>query len=87
MKNSVATLRDAGSFVAGILIGLSVVVPVFALTVVNLTDWQTVLLYGAPFALAVGITLQAVITAKARHVRAISTAPGWHAVRQLTRDV
>lgn len=87
MNNSVAMLRDAGSFMAGILIGLSVVVPVFALTVVSLTEWQAVLLYAAPFVLAVGIALQVVITAKARHLRAIGTAPGWHAVRQLARDV
>jgi hypothetical protein len=81
MKNSAANFRDAGSFIAGILIGLSIMVPVFALTVVNLTDWQTFLLFGAPIILALGITLQAVITAKARHQRTINVAPGWHAVR------
>ncbi len=79
MKNSV--FQDVGSFVAGILIGLSIMVPVFALLVVNLADWQTLLLFGAPAILALGITLQAIITAKARHLRNRITAPGWHAVR------
>ena len=84
MANS-ANFRDAGSFLAGILIGLSIMVPVFAAMVVNLTNWETFLLFGAPIILALGITLQAVITAKARHQRASSTALGWHAVRRLTR--
>jgi hypothetical protein len=73
--------RDAGSFVAGILIGLSVMAPVFALSVVNFTDWQVLLLVGAPIALALGITLQVVINARFRHLPTISIAPGWRAVR------
>ena len=82
MKNSsLATLRDAGSFVAGILIGLSIMVPVFALTVVDLTDWQMWLLFGAPIILGLGIALQVVTTTKARHLRTINMAPGWHTVR------
>lgn len=81
MKISLVSLRDAGSFFAGILIGLSIMVPVFALTVVNLTYWQTLLLFGAPMILALGIALQAIITAKARHLRTVSIALGWHAVR------
>jgi hypothetical protein len=56
-------------------------VPVFALTVVSLTDWQILLLFGAPIILALGITLQVIITGKVRHLRTISMAPGWHAVR------
>jgi hypothetical protein len=68
------------------LIGVSIVAPVFALMVVNPTDWQMFLVFGAPIILALGITLQAVITAKPRHQRTINTAPGWHAVRRLTRD-
>jgi hypothetical protein len=81
MKNSVATFRDAGSFIAGMLIGLSIMVPVFALLVVDITDWQLLLLFGAPVILVLGITLHVIITAKTRHVRSISMAPGWHAVR------
>jgi hypothetical protein len=81
MKNSLAGFRDAGSFIAGILIGLSIMVPVFALLVVDITDWQLLLLFGAPVILVLGITLHVIISAKARHVRTISMAPGWHAVR------
>ena len=80
MANS-ANFRDAGSFLAGILIGLSIMVPVFAAMVVNLTNWETFLLFGAPIILALGITLQAVITAKTRHLRTINVAPGWHTMR------
>jgi hypothetical protein len=81
MKNSLARFRDAGSFIAGIFIGMSIMVPMFALMVVNLTDWQMLLLFAAPIILALGITLQVIITAKVLHLRTISTAPGWHAVR------
>jgi hypothetical protein len=87
LTNSPANLRDAGSFLAGVLIGVSLMVPVFALIVVNFSHWQAFLLFGAPILLALGITLQAVITAKARHQRAVSMAPGWPAVRRLTREV
>ena len=81
MRNSLARFRDAGSFIAGVFIGMSIMVPVFALSVVNLTDWQMLLLFGAPIILALGITLQVIITSKVRHLRTISMAPGWHAVR------
>jgi hypothetical protein len=87
LMNSPTNLRDVGSFLAGVLIGVSLMVPIFALIVVNLSHWQAFLLFGAPIILALGITLQAVITAKARHQRAISMALGWHAVRRLTREV
>jgi uncharacterized membrane protein len=79
--SSLARFRGAGSFMAGILIGLSIMVPMFALMVVDLTEWQTFLFFGAPFILALGIALQAAITAKARHLRDINVAPGWHTVR------
>lgn len=81
MKNSLASLQDAGCFFAGVLIGLSIMVPVFALMVVNPTNWQMLLLFAAPVILTLGIALQAIITAKARHLRTESTVLGWHAVR------
>jgi hypothetical protein len=87
LMNSPTNLRDVGSFLAGVLIGVSLMVPIFALIVVNLSHWQAFLLFGAPIILALGITLQAVITAKARHQRASCTALGWDAVRRLTREV
>jgi hypothetical protein len=64
MKKVLARFRDAGSFIAGILVGLSIVVPVIALTGANTTAWQAFLVLGAPIVLALGITLQAVLTAK-----------------------
>ena len=64
MKKALGRFRDAGSFIAGILVGLSIVVPVIALTGANTTAWQAFLVLGAPIVLALGITLQAVLTAK-----------------------
>lgn len=79
MKNSLAGFRDAGSFIAGILIGLSMMVFVFALA--DITDWQMLLLFGAPVILALGITLHVIIMPTARRLRTINMAPGWRAVR------
>jgi cytochrome c biogenesis protein CcdA len=73
MKSPLARFRQAGSFVAGFLIGLSIVVPVLAMMVASPGDWQTFLVFGAPIILALGITLQVVITAKPRHRRTIDT--------------
>jgi hypothetical protein len=64
MKKALRRFRDTGSFLAGILVGLSIVVPVIALTGANTTTWQAVLVLGAPIVLALGITLQAVLTAR-----------------------
>ena len=73
MKNPLARCRQAGSFIAGLFIGLSIVIPVFAMMVSTPSDWQTFLVFGAPIILALGITLQVVITAKPRHRRTIDT--------------
>ena len=64
MKKALGRFRDAGSFIAGILIGLSIVVPVIALTGADTTAWQAFLVLGAPIVLALGISLQAVLTAR-----------------------
>ena len=64
MKKTLRRFRDAGSFIAGILVGLSIVVPVIALTGANTTAWQAFLVLGAPIVLALGISLQAVLTAR-----------------------
>jgi len=62
--------------------GLSIMVPVFAGTVVELRDWQLFLLFGAPIILLLGIALQAVSTAKARRrLRTASMASRRHAGR------
>ena len=64
MKNSMTRFREAGSFVAGILIGLSIMVAVFAMMVVNSGGWQMSWVFGAPILLALGLTLQFVALAK-----------------------
>jgi hypothetical protein len=78
MKNSPARLLEAGSFVAGLLIGLSTLVPVFAMMVVDPSDWQTLWVFGAPIILVLGLTLQVVVTTKPRHRR--TSAPELGAV-------
>lgn len=62
MKKSLARLREAGSLIAGLLIGLSIVVAVFAMIVVNPSDWQMLWIFGAPIILAAGVTLQVAVT-------------------------
>jgi hypothetical protein len=57
MKNSLTRFREAGSFVAGILIGLSITVAVFAMMVVNPGGWQMSWVFGAPILLGLGLTL------------------------------
>lgn len=74
MKEALAGFRTAGSFIAGILLGVSIVVLVIALTGANTMDGQTFLAFGAPIILALGITLQAVVTAKSRRAHAVNAA-------------
>jgi uncharacterized membrane protein (UPF0136 family) len=73
MNNSLARFREAGSFIAGLLIGLSIVVAVFAMTVADPDDWQTSWALGAPIILVLGFALQVVVTTKPTHRR--MTAP------------
>jgi hypothetical protein len=75
MKNHLAEFRDTVSFIAGILIGLSIMVLLFAGMAVELTGWQMLLLlFVAPVILTVGVTLQVIITSKAPHGRVTSIA-------------
>jgi len=64
MKNSMTRFREAGSFVAGILIGLSIMVAVFAMMVVNSGGWQMSWVFGAPILLALGLTLFVVLPSR-----------------------
>jgi hypothetical protein len=68
---------QARSFIAGTLIGLSIVVPVFASIGASTTDWQAWLVYGAPIILAVGIVLQAIVIADLREPRTIDKGSRW----------
>ena len=64
MKNPLARFRQAGSLIAGLLIGLSIVVAVSAMMAVEPSDWRTLWIVGAPIILALGLTLQLVVTTK-----------------------
>src|ERR1700676_4909341 len=47
MNSPLVRCRKAGSCVAGLLIGLSIVIAVFAVMEENSSDWLTILLFGA----------------------------------------
>ncbi len=72
MRKHVTRFRHAGSFTAGLLIGLSIMLPMFAMMLTNPGDWQLAWVFGALVVLAVGIKLQAVVTIKARRRRTIA---------------
>jgi hypothetical protein len=57
------TLRHAAPFAAGVLIGLSVVTPVFAATL-DIQRLQPLVLLGSLIVLLIGLTLKAVATPK-----------------------
>jgi hypothetical protein len=81
MKNPLARFWQAGSFIAGLLIGVSIMIPMFAMMVTNPGDWQMVWVFGALIVLALGLKLQAVITIKPRHRRTIAPELGALPVR------
>ncbi len=74
MKKTLASFRAAGSFITGILLGVSIVVPVFALTGADPADGRTLLAFGGPLILCFGIALQAIVTAKARRAHTVDAA-------------
>ena len=81
MKNPLARFRQSGSLVAGLMIGLSIVVAVSAVMVVNPTDWQTSWIFAAPIILALGLALQVVVTAKPGYRRTIDPELGAPPIR------
>ena len=81
MKNPLARFWQAGSFIAGLLIGISIMIPMFAMLLTNPGDWQMVWVLGALIVLAVGLKLQALITIKPRHRRTIAPELGVLPVR------
>jgi predicted tellurium resistance membrane protein TerC len=81
MKNPLARFRQAGSFVAGFLIGLSIMIPMFAMMATNLGNWQMVWVLGALIVLAVGLKLKALNTIKPRHRHTIALELGVLPVR------
>ena len=81
MKNALARFRQAGSFIAGLLIGVSIMMPMFAMMLTNADEWQMVWIFGTLIVLALGLRLQAVITIKPRHRRTITPGLGVLPVR------
>ena len=81
MKNPLARFRQAGSFVAGLLIGLSIVVAVSAMTIVEPSDWRMLWIFGAAVILALGLTLHLVVTTKPGHRRMTDPALGASPIR------
>jgi formate/nitrite transporter FocA (FNT family) len=74
MKKTLAGFRATGSFIAGVLLGVSIVVPVIALTGADPADGRTFLAFGGPLVLCFGIALQAVVTARSRRAHTVDAA-------------
>jgi cytochrome c biogenesis protein CcdA len=66
MKKFPAILRNVSSFIAGILVGLSLWIMVFALMDAFPDEWQTLPVFGASIILVLGIALQIVATSTTR---------------------
>lgn len=81
MKNPLARFPDAGSFVAGLVIGVSILMPVFAIAVADPGAWQALWILGALTTLVLGFSLQAVVTARPRHPRMTVPEPGAMRIR------
>ncbi len=82
MKRTLVGLWQARSFIAGILIGLSIVVPVFASMGASQSHWQTLLVFSSPIILAAGVTLQALVTAKTRAPARFDPETRWKSARE-----
>ena len=79
VKNPLAGFRQAGSFTAGLLIGVSIMIPMFAMLVTDL-EWQMAWVLGALIVLALGLKLQSLLTRKPRHPRKLAPDLGVPAV-------
>jgi len=64
MTNPLERIRQSSSFIAGLMIGLSIVLATFAMTDPDSSAWRTFLILGAPVVLALGFALQALVTSK-----------------------
>ena len=66
MNHRATRLQEAASFAAGVLIGTSIVTPVFAATSDIPAEWQPYLLIGSVVLLAMALTLKALGTRPSR---------------------
>lgn len=67
MNRRATRLQEAASSAAGVLIGASIVTPVFAATSDIPAQWQPVVLIGSVILLAVALMLKVLRTKPARH--------------------
>jgi Na+/melibiose symporter-like transporter len=81
VKNALARFWQAGSFVAGLLIGIAIMMPMFAMMLTNPGDWQLAWVLGALVVLVIGLKLKALNTVKPRHLRTIALELGVLPVR------
>jgi len=70
MNHRATRVQDVASFAAGVLIGASIVTPVFAATSDLPAEWQPFLLIGSVVLLAIALMLKALGTRPARRVDA-----------------
>jgi hypothetical protein len=68
MNHRATRLQQLAPFTAGILIGTSIVTPVFAATSDIPAEWQPLLLVGSVILLAIALALKALGTRPARRV-------------------
>jgi hypothetical protein len=61
MTNLKMRLRQSGSFIAGLLIGVSIVITAFAWTDIDSRAWQAFLGLAAPMILVIGIVLRRIV--------------------------
>ena len=66
MKTSTAGFRQIGSLIAAALIGLSIVVTVFAMTTAETGHLQVSVAFGSSIVLVAGFLLQIIMTAAPR---------------------
>jgi hypothetical protein len=66
MTNPTTRFRQSGSLVAGLLIGLAIVVATFAATDAAASAWPALLIFVAAAVLVLGLALQVVVTAAPR---------------------
>lgn len=69
MNNALAGIRQARSFIAGLLIGLSIVIPVLAMTGASRGDGQILWILTAPVVIGFALALQIVVTRGPRRRR------------------
>ena len=81
MKNHRAGFREAGSFIAGFLIGVAIMIPMFAMTLTYPGDWQMVWVPCALGVLLLGLKLRAVNAIEPRDRHTIAPELGVLPVR------